>query len=115
MPDPKTFADEWIESWNSHDLDRILNHYADDVEVTTPMIKAVLGIDDGTVFGKAAVRKYWNEALQKAPDLNFELLECTSSVDSIALYYRSVMNRMAIEIMFFNEDEKVCKVIAHYN
>jgi ketosteroid isomerase-like protein len=39
IPDPKEFAEEWIASWKSHDLDRILAHYADDVEVTTPMIK----------------------------------------------------------------------------
>jgi ketosteroid isomerase-like protein len=45
LPDLNKFALEWIESWNSHDLDRILSHYADDVEVTTPMIKVVTGID----------------------------------------------------------------------
>ena len=39
LPDPNKFAVKWIESWNSHDLNRILSHYADDVEVTTPMIK----------------------------------------------------------------------------
>ena len=35
----KQFAKEWIESWNSHDIDKILNHYSDDFEITTPMIK----------------------------------------------------------------------------
>ena len=34
---------EWIASWNSHDLDRILNHYADDVEVVSPLVETVLG------------------------------------------------------------------------
>ena len=115
LPDPKAFASEWIESWNSHDLDRILSHYADDVEVTTPMIKVAMGIDNGTVYGKAAARQYWGAALQKVPDLHFELIESTQSVDSIAIYYRSVMGKMAIEVMFFNKDDKVKKVIAHYN
>lgn len=115
LPDPKAFASEWIESWNSHDLDRILSHYADDVEVTTPMIKVAMGIDDGTVYGKAAARQYWGAALQRAPDLHFYLIESTQSVDSIAIYYRSVMGKMAIEVMFFNNDGKVKKVIAHYN
>ena len=26
LPDSKEFAVEWIESWNSHDLDRIMSH-----------------------------------------------------------------------------------------
>ena len=115
IPDPKEFAAEWIAAWNSHDLDRILSHYADNVEVTTPMIKVAMGIDDGTVHGKDAVRQYWGAALQKVPDLHFELVEATQSVDSIALYYKSVMGKMAIETMFFNNEGKIDKVIAHYN
>ena len=41
------FAKEWIDAWNSHDLDRILAHYAEDIEISTPMIKmATQGKED---------------------------------------------------------------------
>jgi hypothetical protein len=115
LPDPKVFASKWVESWNSHDLDIILSHYAEDVEVTTPMIKVAMGIDNGTIYGKAAARRYWNAALQKVPDLHFVLVECTQSIDTIAIYYKSVMKKMAIEVMFFDDEGKIKKVIAHYN
>ena len=115
LPDAKKFAAEWIESWNSHDLDRILSHYAEDVEVTTPMIKVAMGIDSGTLKGKALARRYWQAALERVPELHFELLEFTQSVESIAIYYKSVMGKMAIEVMFFDEKGKVSRVIAHYN
>jgi hypothetical protein len=115
LPDPKKFAAEWMESWNSHDLDRIMNHYADGVEVTTPMIKIAMGIDSGTLQGKTSVRQYWQVALKRVPDLHFELAMCTQSVNSIAIYYKSVMGKMAIEVMFFDKNGKVSKVIAHYN
>lgn len=108
------FAKEWIEAWNSHDLDRILAHYSEDVEITTPMIKMALGNDSGSLKGKEAVGIYWRQALIKLPDLHFELIDVTISVDSIALYYKSVMNKNTIEVMFFNEDGKVNKIIAHY-
>jgi len=26
LPDANTFAHEWIEAWNAHDLDKILDH-----------------------------------------------------------------------------------------
>ncbi len=32
------FAREWIESWNSHDLERILAHYTEDFEMSSPLI-----------------------------------------------------------------------------
>ena len=105
---------EWIEAWNSHDLDRILTHYSDDVEITTPMIKIALGNDSGSLKGKEAVGVYWRQALIKLPDLHFELLDVATSVDSIALYYKSVMNKNTVEVMFFNEDGEVNKIIAHY-
>lgn len=112
--DAHEFAKEWIEAWNSHDLHRILTHYSDDVEITTPMIKIALGNDSGSLKGKEAVGVYWRQALIKLPDLHFELLDVATSVDSIALYYKSVMNKNTIEVMFFNEDGKVNKIIAHY-
>lgn len=115
LSDPKKFTTEWIESWNSHDLDRILSHYTDDIEITSPMIKVTLGIDTGTLQGKASVREYWKAALRKIPNLHFELVEYAYGIDSIAIYYKSVLNKMAIEVMFFAPDGKVSEVIAHYN
>ena len=110
----KKFAKEWINSWNSHNLDDIMKHYANDIEITTPMIKLAAGIESGSLQGKEQVRAYWNKALSKIPDLHFELVEVTSGVDSVALYYKSVMNKMAIEVMFFDEKGLVNKMIAHY-
>jgi len=115
VPDMKKFAREWIDAWNSHDLDRILSHYSDDLEITTPMIRVTLNIESGSLKGKASVRRYWEAALKKMPDLKFELVDVTQSVDSIAVYYKSVMNKMAIEVMFFDDSGKVSKVVAHYS
>lgn len=110
----RTFAQQWIESWNSHDLEDILDHYSDDIEITTPMIKLATGIESGSLKGKTAVADYWSKALHKIPDLHFELVDVAEGVDSVALYYKSVMNKMAVEVMFFNAQGKVCKMIAHY-
>lgn len=110
----KKFAEQWIKSWNSHDLEEIMKHYSDDIEITTPMIKLAAGIESGSLQGKEQVRAYWEKALQKIPDLYFELEEVTSGVNSVALYYKSVMNKMAIEVMFFNENGLVNRMIAHY-
>jgi hypothetical protein len=97
--DPRKFAAAWIDSWNSHNLDRIMAHYSDSFEITTPMIKAALNIDTGTLQGKDAARKYWAAALQKVPDLHFELLDVTEGVGSIALITIGFREK-AIEVMF---------------
>lgn len=34
--DKKKFAQDCINSWNSHNIGDILNHYSDDIEITRP-------------------------------------------------------------------------------
>jgi ketosteroid isomerase-like protein len=111
---PTEFATDWINSWNSHDLENILTHYSEDIEITTPMIKLAAGIESGSLKGKEQVAAYWKKALERIPDLYFELKEVTEGVNCVALYYKSVMNKMAIEVMFFNEQGKVNRMYAMY-
>ena len=61
------------------------------------------------------IKKYWEDALEKIPDLHFELLDVAVGVESIVLYYKSVLSTHAMEVMHFNTEGKVNKVIAHYN
>ena len=112
--DAERFAREWIEAWNSHDLERILAHYTEDVEVTSPLIESVLGPGRDTVRGKAAVRGYWGPALQKFPDLRFTLKGVFAGVRSVVLHYESIRRLMSAELMELNEQGMVRRVVAHY-
>jgi hypothetical protein len=108
------FALEWIAAWNSHDLDRILSHYADDVEVTSPLAETVLGPGKVTVRGKGAVRAYWATALSKYPDLRFRLYRAYAGPRSLVLHYQSVQALVSAECMEFDDDGRVHRVLAHY-
>lgn len=109
------FAKDWIDAWNSHDLARILSHYDDDFEMSSPVIIQLAGEAGGTLRGKAAVGAYWAKALQLIPDLHFELITTLVGVNSITLYYRGASGRLAAEVFHFNEEQKVVKAFAHYS
>jgi ketosteroid isomerase-like protein len=111
----RTFAREWVEAWNSHDLGRILSHYADDFEMTSPFIVGLVNEPTGTLKGKEKVRAYWAKALERIPDLHFELIEALASVNSIAIYYHAVLGKRAVELLFFDKNGKVARGIAHYS
>ncbi len=111
----REFAQEWVAAWNDHDLDRILSHYADDFEMTTPFIVQVMGEPTGTLKGKEKVRAYWAKALERVPDLTFELLDVFSGVNSVTIYYKAVFEKRAAEVLFFDADGKVTRSIAHYD
>ena len=93
------FAEEWIAAWNSHDLDRILAHYADDLEISSPLIVERMNEPSGTLRGKAAVRAYWAKGLALPPPIKFELLAVHAGVNRLGLVYRSVGRRFGIEIL----------------
>jgi hypothetical protein len=68
------FAADWIDSWNAHDLDRVLAHYTEDFEMSSPYIIQMAGEPSGTLRGKAAVGAYWKKALELIPGLKFDLI-----------------------------------------
>jgi ketosteroid isomerase-like protein len=108
------FAREWVDAWNSHDLDRIMSHYAEDFEMTSPFIAALLQEPSGTITGKADVRAYWAQALKKVPDLNFKLIDVLVGVASLTIYYQAVFGKRAAEVLFFDANHQVKRGIAHY-
>ena len=108
------FAAEWIDAWNTHDLKRVLSHYADDFEMSSPYIVQIAGEPSGTLRGKAAVGAYWKKALELVPDLKFELLAVLVGVDSITLYYKGALGRWVAEVFHFGSDGKVARAFAHY-
>ena len=110
----RSFAEEWIHAWNTHDLDAILKHYADDVEFTSPFVARLLNDPSGTLHGKAALRAYFQRGLETFPDLHFELRAVLVSVKSITLLYQSVHNLLAAEVMELDERGQVIRVLAHY-
>lgn len=109
------FAAEWIESWNSHDLERVLSHYTEDFDMSSPFIKHIAGDHSGTLHGKHAVAEYWRAALVKFPELKFELMDVLWSVDTICLYYKSILGLRAVEWLRFNELGKVVQASGHYS
>jgi hypothetical protein len=107
------FAREWIDAWNSHDLERILSHYADDFEMSSPLIVRIAGEPSGTLRTKDTVGWYWARALRATPDLHFELITTLVGVSSITIYYRGTRGPAA-EVFHFGPDLAVTSAFAHY-
>jgi hypothetical protein len=118
MIDPEwalAFAEDWIESWNSHDINRILSHYSDDFEMSSPLIIQRLNKPDGKLVGKTAVREYWLPSLSQEPPLCFELIDVFSGIGEMTLYYRNVGRRVVAETLFINDSGKVTRGFSQWS
>ena len=118
----RLFAEEWIDSWNAHDLNRILSHYSNDFTMTSPFILKLFPESGGSMSGKSSVADYWMKALERYPDLHFVLSEVMFSINSLCIVYTSVDNLRAVEWLYFEEAEEsnekrllVTKASGHYS
>ena len=112
--DHREFATEWVEAWNSHDLNRVLSHYDEDVVLTSPRIRLILGKEDGTISGKAALRDYMGLALKRVPDLRFTLDRVFSGVNAVVLEFHTNDGRHGAEFMEFGPHGLISRVSANY-
>lgn len=46
------FAREWVEAWNSHNIDRIFEYYSEDFEMTNSIIFHVINDQTSTPTAK---------------------------------------------------------------
>jgi ketosteroid isomerase-like protein len=103
----RTWAEQWIDEWNRHDVEAVLAHFADDVEFSSPLVVQVMGHADGIVRGKDELRTYWSTALASRPDLRFELLDVHVGAGCLAVHYRNQAGRVATELEVFDDDGRV--------
>ncbi|MGH6915312.1 MAG: YybH family protein, partial [Geminicoccales bacterium] len=108
------FAADWLAAWNAHDLERILSHYADPLEFTSPLVAERLGIADGTIRSKEELRGYFAAGIAQGPALHFEPIDVLPGVSSVTLYYRNHRGRTVAETMFFDAEGLVSKAAVHY-
>ncbi|NMF59252.1 nuclear transport factor 2 family protein [Pseudanabaena yagii] len=109
------FAEDWIRTWNSHDLDAILSHYSEDIVLISPIATRILNEPSGKVSGKTALRAYFQKGLAFYPELKFELIDIIWGISSIVLYYINQNGVKAAEFMEIDAEGKVVNVIANYN
>jgi hypothetical protein len=112
--DGERLADEWIEAWNSHELEAIMALYSPAVSFQTPTIIDTLGVPDGLVTGSAKLREHFARGLERLPDLHFELDSVYVGVRSLAITYRWADGTPVCELHEYDHDELIDRVQALY-
>lgn len=113
-PFAKKFADAWVNAWNTRDIEAIMRHYADDVVFSSPFILKAWINTEGTIHGKTELKKYFEGALSKNPDLHFDLRHIMVGIKSITLLYNRNRSMLASEVMVLNEEGMVVEGLSHY-
>jgi len=96
------FTNEWLEAWNSHDIEAILSHFHDDVVFSSPLAQRIIDSSDGYVRGKDDLRAYWTEGLRRIAELRFTLEGIYAGVDTLVINYRNQTGQRVCEVLVFD-------------
>jgi hypothetical protein len=96
------FAGQWLQAWNSHDLEAVLSHFSDDVVFSSPMAAQLGAGRGGVVHGKAALRDYWAEGVRRVPELHFEIESLYVGVQTLVINYRNQAGGLVNEVLVFD-------------
>jgi predicted ester cyclase len=110
-----SLANHWVAAWNAHDLDLIMSHYEDGIELVSPVAASLLGMPDGKVAGKSNLRAYFQRGLEAYPELHFRLEDVLWGINSIVLYYTNQKGTHTGEFMELSASGKVARVVANYS
>ena len=103
-PDANSYAEQWVQAWNAHDIEAVLDHFHDDVVFTSPVAARVVHESGGVVRGKAALRDYWMTALSQQADLQFEVIGVYRGESTLVINYRNHRGQLVNEVLTFDDD-----------
>jgi hypothetical protein len=95
----QTFTSEWADAWNTHDLDRILSHFSDNVTFASPVAAQIMPESGGVIRGKKGLEEYWREGLRRIPDLHFDVIATYVGIDTIVINYRNQSGVLVNEVL----------------
>ena len=111
----KQFANEWVNAWNNHDINLIMEHYSEKIEFHSPLIALLKYNDTSIITSKEDLKNYFSIGLSTYPNLKFTLHNVFVGINTLVIYYSSINNRIAAEVFKLNESNKAIKVFCNYS
>jgi SnoaL-like domain len=110
----KQSAMQWIEDWNQRNIDKVMTHYADEVEFYSPTVIKRWNKAEGKLIGKALVEQHFRKGIEEMPGIHFEFHAILYGIDSVILLYKRETGLLAADLVVFDEGGKVKEVRAYY-
>lgn len=104
------FATEWQDAWNNHDIPRILSHYSTKIIFHSLKAEAIIGKCE--IKGKDELKKYWSSALDRQPNLRFQIQDVLEGPNMMVITYLNHNDILAAETLYFDDSGLVYRASA---
>jgi DNA-binding transcriptional MocR family regulator len=111
---PREHADRWLEAWNDHDLDAILECYAEEIDFASPSVAELGGPKEGRLSGHEELRAHFARGLERAPGLAFTEEALLKGAGGYALVYRREDGARVVESVELDKKGQAIRARAFY-
>lgn len=106
-------ARDWCDAWNRRDLQAVLAHYAEDVEVSSPLVVKRLGRADGWLRGKDELGAYFARGMENE-ELRFAFEDVRLGVNAIVVLYRRENGMRVADTSELDDAGLIRRMVAAY-
>lgn len=111
---PRDHADSWLDAWNSHDLDAIVDLYAEEIDFASPTVAELGGPKGGRLSGQEELRAHFARGLERTPGLAFIEEALLTGSDGYALVYRRQDGARVVESVELDNKGRAVRARAFY-
>ena len=83
----QAIAFKWFDAFNNHNIEQLLSLYDEEAEHYSPKLKIKQPESNGLIIGKQALRKWWENAFENLPTLQYKVKSFTANSDRIFMEY----------------------------
>lgn len=80
-------AQTWLNAFNERNLEKLLSLYHDQAVHYSPKLKIHQPESNGLVSGKEALRKWWQDAFDRLPELHYQINTLTANDKRVFMEY----------------------------
>jgi hypothetical protein len=110
-------AANWFESFNTHDLERLLLLYDDNAVHYSPKLKIRRPETNGLVKGKDALRSWWKDSFERLPTLRYQPTSFTANDQRVFMEYirhvDSEEDMLIAEVLEIKENKIIASRVYH--
>lgn len=83
-------ANQWIKAFNDKNIESLLALYDNEATHFSPRLKKMHPETNGLITGKKAMYKWWQEAFNRLPDLQYKPIHIVAENEIIYLEYTRI-------------------------
>ena len=87
MADLQQIALQWFEAFNTHNLPMLLALYDEQAVHYSPKLKTIHPKTNGLIKGKKALQIWWQDAFDRLPTLQYEVLNLIADESRVFMEY----------------------------